>query len=228
MVRASAIIIGNEVLNGKVQDANSVVLAKTLFDCGVTLSLIETIPDSIDRIASTVQRHSQEFDLVFTSGGIGPTHDDITYEGVARAFNRPLVLHEETVEKFRTYYHREPNEAQKKMARLPEGSEIILTPPLLLPTVYIERTYILPGIPELFCQVLEAIRSRFTYQGFSRALVYTTQPESLIAYQLESVQKRFPDLEIGSYPQSNQVMFSIEGSDGNRVEQAAAEIRQFA
>ncbi|MEI6806597.1 MAG: competence/damage-inducible protein A [Myxococcaceae bacterium] len=127
MPRASAIVIGNEILNGKVQDANSQTLAKTLFECGVSLALIETIPDKTEVIISTVKRHAKEFDLVFTSGGIGPTHDDITYDAIAKAFDRKLELHAETLKRYKEILGKEPNQARQKMALLPEGAEIFWT-----------------------------------------------------------------------------------------------------
>jgi molybdenum cofactor synthesis domain-containing protein len=228
MPKASAIIIGNEILNGKVQDANSQTLARVLFDCGVSLKLIETIPDHTETIVQTVRKHAEEYDLVFTSGGIGPTHDDITYDAVAKAFNRPLVLHTETVKRYTEFYGREPNEARKKMALLPSGAEILWTESIWVPTVFLEPVYILPGVPELFTKMLLNLRSRFTYQGFTRALVYSQKLEGDIAFDLEQVQQKYPELEIGSYPQKEQVMLSIEGIDANKVQQAAHEIEKFA
>lgn len=228
MPRASAIIIGNEILNGKTQDTNSQILAKTLFECGVSLVLIETIPDNTAVIVSTVRRHATEFDLVFTSGGIGPTHDDITYDAIAKAFDRKLELHAETVRRYTDYYNREPNEARKKMAMLPEGAEIVWTESTWVPTVFLDPVYVLPGIPDLFEKMLSDLKSRFTYKSFERALVYSHKLEGDIALDLERVQNRFPELEIGSYPQPGQVMLSIEGTNAERVKLAAAEIEKFA
>src|SRR3989338_7666740 len=122
MPKASAIIIGNEILNGKVQDANSQMLAQVLFSCGVSLKLIETIPDHTNTIIATVQEHVSNFDLVFTSGGIGPTHDDITYDAIAKAFGKKLVLHPETARLYTHFYGQELNPARKKMALFPEGA----------------------------------------------------------------------------------------------------------
>ncbi len=230
--KASAIIIGNEILNGKVRDANGHVLAQTLFACGVSLKKIEVIPDNREIIAGTVHKHAAEYDLVFTSGGIGPTHDDITYDAIAYAFDRGLAIHEPTVQRYTDHYGRAPNQAQLKMALLPEDCEVLWTPNLWVPTVYIAPVYVLPGIPELFSGMLEALKPRFSYKPFERALVYTNQPESQIAAPLEAVQNQFPDVEIGSYPQridaGFRVMLSVEGADADRVKQAAAEIQKFA
>ncbi len=227
MPRASAIIIGNEILNGKVQDANSQTLARVLFDCGVSLVLIETIPDKTEIISSTVRRHAREFDLVFTSGGIGPTHDDITYHAVAQAFGRKLELHAETIKRYVDFHGTPPNQARQKMAMLPEGAEILWTENLWVPTVFLKPVYILPGIPELFTKMLSNLRPRFTYKSFERALVYSQKLEGDIALDLERVQNKYPELEIGSYPQSGRVMLSIEGTDAAKVQQAASEIEKF-
>src|SRR3989338_6545842 len=170
MPKASAIIIGNEILNGKVQDANSQTLARVLFHCGVKLALIETIPDQAETIIATVQKHAQAFDFVFTSGGIGSTHDDITYEAVARAFDRKLELHPEALKRYTAFYGQEPNLARQKMLLLPEGAEILWSPPLWIPTVFINPVYVLPGIPELFTEILNSIKTRFTYRPFERVL----------------------------------------------------------
>ena len=230
--KASAIIIGNELLNGKVRDINAHVLAKTLFECGVSLKSIEIIPDNREIIAHTIRKQMGSYDFVFTSGGIGPTHDDITYDAVAYAFGQKLALHGPTVERYTKHYGQAPNQAQLKMALLPEGCEVLWTSNLWVPTVYIEPVYVLPGIPELFAAMLEALKSRFTYKPFERALVYSNQPESQIAAPLEAVQTQFPDVEIGSYPQridtGFRVMLSVEGADADRVQQAAAEIQKFA
>lgn len=231
MPKASAIIIGNEILNGKVQDANSQTLARVLFNCGVKLSLIETIPDQTNIIIQTVQRHAKEYDLVFTSGGIGATHDDITYDAVAKAFGKKLELHEEALRRYTAFRGEKPNLARQKMLTLPQGAEIIWTPDLWVPTVFLDPVYILPGIPELFTQMLEALKSRFTYKAFERALIYSQKQEGDIALDLEQVQNRFPELEIGSYPQNTesgyQVMLSIEGQEAKQVQAAALEIQKF-
>ena len=227
MARASAIIIGNEILSGKTQDINSQFLARTLFESGVKLVLIETVPDKTDVIVSTVKRHSKEFDLVFTSGGIGPTHDDITYDAISKAFDRKLELHAETVKRYKDYYNREPNEARKKMAMLPEGATLFWTEGTWVPTVFLDPVYVLPGIPDLFAKMLSAIKPRFATKSFERVLVYTCKLEGDIAFDLERVQNRFPELEIGSYPQSGQVMLSIEGSNIEQVKLATAEIEKL-
>jgi molybdenum cofactor synthesis domain-containing protein len=230
--KASAIIIGNELLNGKVRDSNSQVLAQTLFDCGVVLKSIEVIPDHRQTIADTLRKHAESYDLVFTSGGIGPTHDDITYDAVAYAFGRQLAIHGLTVERYTEHYGHAPNQAQLKMALLPEGCEVLWTPGIWVPTVYIAPVYVLPGIPELFASMLAGLKSRFTYKPFERALVYSSHPESELAAPLEAIQARYPDVEIGSYPQRTdagfRVMLSVEGSDTESVQLAASEIQKFA
>ncbi|MBL4818406.1 MAG: competence/damage-inducible protein A, partial [Deltaproteobacteria bacterium] len=205
--------------------------AKFLFDSGISLCLTETIPDHIDTIAETIQRHASKFDFVFTSGGIGPTHDDLTYEAVAKAFNCPLKLYEDAQKHYREITGRDLAGARLKMATLPDKAEVLWTENLWVPTVYIHPVYVLPGIPELFTAMLHSLKPRFDFPPFERQLLYTNQPEAEIAFKLEEVQKRFPEVEIGSYPQKMpdgfRVMISIEGPKDNGVQQVAEEIRKF-
>ena len=229
--KASAIIIGNEILTGKIQDTNSKVLAQTLFDCGIRLELIETIPDQIDRIVKTVRHHASRHDLVFTSGGIGPTHDDVTYEGVSKAFGQQLRLHTETHQKYMAFYGSEPNEARRKMMLLPEKAKVFWVPELWVPIVFIKPVYVLPGIPQLFEAALRSIQPRFQGKAFSRALVHSQKAEGDLATELDAVQKQYAELEIGSYPQpigaSCKTLISIEGKDEKRVKTAQQIIEGF-
>ena len=235
MVSASALIIGDEILSGKIQDKNSYVLAKVLFERGVKLSRLEVISDDIDEIGRCLKRMSVTSDYVFTSGGIGPTHDDKTYEAIAKAFDRKLVYHEQSLKRFTEHLSaRTPsvslNEARKKMVLLPDPCEILWTPGLWVPLVIVENVYVLPGVPELFEHMLTANKMHFKGPPIARILVYTAMPEGDIAFDLERIQNAYPQVAIGSYPRQDmidhKVMVSFEGRDAIAVQQAAEEAKE--
>ena len=158
---AGVVVIGNEILSGKVADTNSPFLAGELRALGVTLRRISTIPDELPLIASEVRLHHETYDLVFTSGGVGPTHDDMTIEGIAMALGRNVILHADLADKLRAFYGDKINAARLKMAEVPEGSELITDMSLNFPTIKVENIYILPGIPEIFRSKFESLKPRF-------------------------------------------------------------------
>jgi molybdenum cofactor synthesis domain-containing protein len=226
MTSAACIVIGDEILTGKVHDQNSHTLAKILFERGVEMERVLVIPDRIPVIADTVKEWSARVDHVFTSGGIGPTHDDVTYEGVAQAFGRNLEIHAPTLaimeEHLRQRYPDRPmNEERKRMALIPQGSEVWTTPALWVPLVVIENVHILPGIPQLFETMMEGCKGRFSGARRARAQIYTHKVEGEIAAVLGRLQKENPDLSIGSYPRIGdkryRVMVTIEGLDAAGV-----------
>jgi molybdenum cofactor synthesis domain-containing protein len=157
---AGIVVIGNEILSGKVTDTNSPFLARELRKLGVTLLCITTIPDDVDVIAATVKGFAERFEIVFTSGGVGPTHDDVTMEGVARAFGRKVVRHPELDKRLRQYLGANANQARMRMADVPDGAELIHDERLGFPTVLCENVYILPGIPEILEQKFTSLQDR--------------------------------------------------------------------
>lgn len=229
MKTASALIIGDEILTGKTRDENSIVLAQVLFECGVKLSRIEIIGDDVVEIANSVNRMSNAFDYVFTSGGIGPTHDDKTYEAIAHAFALKLKYHEPTLAKFKKYNElylpdRQFTDAYKKMALFPNPCEVTPVDKLWISLVTVRNIHILPGIPQLFKQLIQVVKPKLQDRPFVRALIYTKKYEGEIADNLTNVQNEFPEIAIGSYPQKNpehKVMVSIEGQDYQMVNQVA-------
>lgn len=233
MSTAAALVIGDEILTGKVQDQNSYTLAKVLFQRGVQLKSIETVPDDIDVIVASLQKLSASVRYVFTSGGIGPTHDDKTYEAVAKAFGRQLLYHEPTKEALCAYLSARGklhllNESRLKMALLPTPCHIISIPQLWVPLVVVENVYVLPGVPDLFAHMLEGAASCFEGLPFYRVLLYTHRSEGDIAYELARWQAAFMNVSIGSYPRYDQadyaVMVSLEGRDKMAVELAAQQV----
>jgi molybdenum cofactor synthesis domain-containing protein len=234
MTTAAMLVIGDEILTGKVHDSNSHALARVLFSRGVRLRRVEVVPDDIDDIARSLRALSSAHDHVFTSGGIGPTHDDVTYEAVARAFARPLALHEPTWERMRAHYIAKEghdgalNAARRRMAELPSGADVLLPATgLWVPVVHVENVYVLPGIPSLFELLLDGMKERFTGETIHRRLVYTWKPEGDLAEGLDDIQKRFPMVQIGSYPHpgatDHKGLVTLESTDLAAVERAALE-----
>ena len=163
MATAGILIIGNEILSGKVVDINSPFLAGDLRELGVDLERILTIPDEVDLIAREIKTMSESYDYVFTTGGIGPTHDDVTMEAVASAFGRKIVLSESLCARIeRAQGGKELNDSQRKMALLPEGAETLDAGDLWFPVVIVENVHIFPGIPKLLQTKFRAIRDRFS------------------------------------------------------------------
>src|SRR5262249_41300729 len=146
------ILIGNEILSGKIVDANASYLCRELRGLGVDVRKITVIPDDVDLIAFEVSAFSRAFDVVFTSGGVGPTHDDVTIEGVARALGVPVVRDQRLVRLLEAFYRdrrQELNEARLKMAEVPEGAELMAGETLTFPAVLVRNIYVLPGVPEI-------------------------------------------------------------------------------
>lgn len=224
---AGIVIIGNEILSGKTVDTNSPFLARELRQLGVTLKRIAVIPDELEVIAETVGNFHRQFDLVFTSGGVGPTHDDMTIEGVARALGRRVIVHPQLEEKIREYLDGRPaNAAHLKMAEVPEGAELLVDERLRFPTIKVENIYILPGIPEILQQKFFALKDRFVADPYYLKVIYTTEVESTIAQYLHDTLREYPALLLGSYPKIGdgeyRVKVTLESKDRSYVERAFA------
>ncbi|KAI8374581.1 MoaB/Mog domain-containing protein [Radiomyces spectabilis] len=246
---AACCIIGDEILNGKTRDSNAFFLAKYLFDLGIDLKRVEVIGDDYDAIAETVQRLSSAHDIVFTSGGIGPTHDDITYDALARAYGLPLKLDEETcdlMKKSATSSHWTLTEERKRMAIFPHPAEILReTTDFWVPVVVVNKNvHVLPGIPKLFEGLLASLRPHFeslveakngALTHYYRVQIATSLPEGEIAPYLTTVQARVKEshIKIGSYPKWGddtdgvRVVVSIVGKDQDRVQSIGKEIAQL-
>ena len=214
---AGIVVIGNEILSGKVADTNSPFMASELRALGVDLRRIVTIPDELDVIGDTVCEFSSAFDVVFTSGGVGPTHDDVTIEGIARGFGRPVIRHPELEAGLRRYLGDRLNAAHLKMAEVPEGADLVPDSNLGFPTILFRNVYVLPGIPEILHKKFEAIRGRFRDAPWHLRVIYTSQGESTIADSLNQLVREFPDLMLGSYPKIGHpeyvVKLTIESKD---------------
>ena len=224
---AGIILIGNEILSGKIQDANAVYLCRELRALGVDVRRISVIPDEVQLIAEEVAGFSREFDVVFTSGGVGPTHDDVTIEGVARAMTVAVVRHPSLVALLERYYRGKVTEAALRMAEIPEGAELVGGETVRFPTVLIRNVYVLPGVPEIFRAKFEALRERFRDAPIHLRNVFVTIGEGTLADYLNRLLTDFPLLQLGSYPElSNpeyKVKVTLESRDRGYVEQALAD-----
>lgn len=225
---AGIIVIGNEILSGKVTDTNAPFLTRELRALGVALRRIVTITDELDDIAEAVREFRRRFDVNFTSGGVGPTHDDVTMEGIARGLDRRVVRHPEIERRLREFYKDNVNEARLKMAEVPEGSELIVDQRLGFPTIQCENFYILPGIPELFEAKFHALRERFATTPYTLRVVYLREGEGAIAHHLHATLAAFPELMLGSYPKLGDpeyaVKLTLESKDAAYVERALAHL----
>jgi molybdenum cofactor synthesis domain-containing protein len=221
---AGVVVIGNEILSGKVVDTNSPFLAQELRKLGVALRGIVTIPDELDLIASTVRDFHERFDHVFTSGGVGPTHDDVTIEGIARGLGRRVIRHPEMESNIRRFVPGELNAAHLKMAEVPEGAELLQDENLNFPTIRVENIYILPGIPEILRKKFAGLRALFADSPYHLKVIYTSFSESMIAESLNQTVVEFPELLLGSYPKIGDpeymVKLTMESKDGQYVQRA--------
>ena len=201
-VNAAIIIIGNEILSGRTQDVNVVTVSNWLNELGVKLEEVRIIPDIEDSIVKTVNDVRKKFNYVFTTGGIGPTHDDITSKSIAKAFNLSYGYHKEAYEILEQYYGKsEFNEGRKKMAMLPNNALLILNPSSGASGFIIDNVYCLPGVPSILKSMLGGLNDKI--KGGKKILSKTMNlktVESEIAEPLERVQNKFKDIEIGSYP----------------------------
>ena len=201
-VNAAIIIIGNEILSGRTQDVNVVAISNWLNELGVKLEEVRIISDIEDSIVKTINDVRKNFNYVFTTGGIGPTHDDITSKSIAKAFNISYGYHKEAYEILKRYYGKsEFNEGRKKMAMLPDKASLILNPSSGAPGFIVDNVYCLPGVPSILKSMLGGLNSKIN--GGKKILSKTMNlktVESEIAEPLERVQNKFKDIEIGSYP----------------------------
>jgi len=218
------VVIGNEILSGKVQDSNAYFAACELRKLGVSLQRVAVVPDEIPRIAEEVAYCSARFDFVITSGGVGPTHDDLTMEGVAAAFHRKIVLHPQLEQLIRSHFVDRVNAAGLKMAEVPEGAILNEGGDIRFPTVQIENVYVLPGIPQLFEGKLNALKPRFASDPYFIRTIYTTATEGGIAEHLNACMAQFPELMLGSYPRigdpNYRVKLTLESKNAEYLDKA--------
>ena len=214
MKTASIIIIGNEILSGRTQDTNSNYLAKMLVQKGISLEEIRVIPDDLNIIESVVNYESSAKDYVFTSGGIGPTHDDITAEAIANCFHTPLIVRDDAVELLAMNYKngkKDLNAARLRMARIPEGAKLIKNKISGAPGFIIKNVFVMAGVPQIFeAMVQEIISNIGSVNPILSKTVKVFKKESEISDRLWNYADRYKDISIGSYPFNNSGVFGVE------------------
>jgi molybdenum cofactor synthesis domain-containing protein len=223
---AGIILIGNEILSGKVVEANAAYLCREFRQLGVEVRKISVIPDEVDLIAREVDEFQRAYTWVFTSGGVGPTHDDVTIEGVARGLGVRVVRHPDLAARLREAYQDRANEARLRMADVPEGAELLAADALVVPVLAIRNVYVFPGVPEIFRRKFDAIKERFRERPFLLRDVYVRIGEGTLAEHLNAMLAAFPELLCGSYPEfSNpeyKVRVTLESKDPDYVAAALA------
>ena len=232
-VNAAIVIIGNEILSGRTQDVNVVSISKWLNELGVKLEEVRVIPDIESSIVKTINDVRKKFNYIFTTGGIGPTHDDITSRSIAKVFNLSYGYHKEAYKILEKYYKPENfNEGRKKMAKLPEKALLIFNPSSGAPGFIVENVYCLPGVPSILKSMLGGINNKI--KGGKKILSKTVSlmtVESTIAASLEEVQNKFKDVEIGSYPFFKQgkigVSIVIRSTDKDLILNCYKDIKNF-
>ncbi|MFD2262677.1 competence/damage-inducible protein A [Lacibacterium aquatile] len=231
-ITAAIIVIGDEILSGRTQDVNIHFLAKELTKLGIPLREVRVVPDVADEIVAAVNTLRQKFTYVFTTGGIGPTHDDITSASVAKAFGLEIHRHPDAVKLLEGHYAPgELTEARLKMTEVPVGATLIQNPISKAPGFKIGNVHVLAGVPKIAEAMFDAIRP--TLQGgpeIHARTVSCSLGEGAIAARLSAIQDRFPDTSIGSYPYftgsggGSGTALVTRGTDLARVQAAAAEI----
>ena len=201
-ITASILIIGNEILSGRTQDINIQFIAQNLLKTGIILKEVRIVADIKEQIINNLNKLRNSYNYVFTTGGIGPTHDDITSECVSIAFDREHKINEEAFQLLENHYPKgQLNEGRIKMTKMPKGAKLIYNPMTVAPGFIMENVYVLPGVPKImqimFLSILETLDSS---DPIMSKTINTNLYESIIAKDLENIQNNSADCEIGSYP----------------------------
>ena len=232
-VNAAIIIIGNEILSGRTQDVNVVAISVWLNELGVKLEEVRVIPDVEQKIIKTINEVRKKYKYIFTTGGIGPTHDDITSRSIAKAFNLTYGYHKEAYAILENYYGKQAfNLGRKKMAMMPTKAKLILNHTSGAPGFNIFNVFCLPGVPSILKAMLGELKNQIV--GGKKILNKTITlraVESEIAEPLEKVQKKYQDVEIGSYPFFKQgkvgVSIVIRSTEQNLIFDCYNDIKDF-
>ena len=225
MSTAAILVIGNEILSAKVADENGPFLAKELRELGVDLRRIETVPDEVPLIVDALRRCLSQARWVFTSGGIGPTHDDVTIAAIAQAFGRSVVHDERTLTLLRARFGEPLKPALRRLAEMPEGARAEFHEGYLFPVITLENVVILPGVPSLLREGFTRLRDRFRVSPIHSRAIYFNVGEGTLAEHLDATVARFPSVGIGSYPRfdaaDHRVKVTFDGRDQEQVRAAS-------
>ena len=232
-VNAAIIIIGNEILSGRTQDTNTGTIALWLNSIGVKVQEVRVIPDIEELIINTVNQLRKLNDYIFTTGGIGPTHDDITAESISKAFNLDYEIHKEAFKILEAYYKEgEFNEGRQKMVWMPKDAKLILNPTSGAPGFSIENVFCLPGVPSILKSMLGGLKNKIIGgEPILSSTISLRTVESEIAESLTNVQNNNKDVEIGSYPffQAGKLGVSIviRSANKSKIDQCTLQILDF-
>ena len=221
---AALLVIGNEILSGKIADTNTGLLARLLRKKGIELRRVVTIPDEPEVIAAEISQLSASHDFLFTSGGVGATHDDVTMEGVARAFGTSVIHHPRFLESLR---RRGLEASHRDLARVPEGCELREGASGAWPVVVMRNVWILPGLPPVFERKLE-ILAECLPEGprYFADEELVPRPEEELIPLLDRVVAAYPEVQIGSYPVAAGTRITLDGDDAEALRSAAAALRK--
>lgn len=228
---AAALIIGNEILTGKIRESNVEVLAREMRLLGVELRRVIVCPDEVETIAADLTALRESHDLVFTSGGVGPTPDDVTLPGVARSFGHDLERAPEIEALIRGYWGDRVTEGHLRMADVPAGAELLSSAEIPWPVVIKDNVFVLPGVPQIFAVKLRMLRDRIgAAQPFVSRSLFTRCDEGSIAPLLERIERDHPKVDVGSYPvwrdPEVKVKLTFDSLDGDAVDAALADCRE--
>jgi len=232
-VNAAILIIGNEILSGRTQDTNTSTLATWLNSIGVKVGEVRVIPDIEKKIIDTINLLRKNYDYVFTTGGIGPTHDDITAESVSKAFGLKYEIHQEAFKILEAYYKKgEFNEGRQKMVWMPQNANLILNPTSGAPGFNVENVFCLPGVPSILKSMLGGLKNKIVGgEPILSKTISLRTVESEIAKSLTEVQENNQDVEIGSYPffQAGKLGVSIviRSEDQSKIDSCNSQILKF-
>lgn len=233
IVTAAVLVIGDEILSGRTKDANMGFLAERLTELGIRLREARVVPDVPEEIVAAVNALRARYDHVFTTGGIGPTHDDITAECIARAFGVPLLRHPEAVRRLEAHYEAgQLNEARLRMANVPEGGTLIDNPVSAAPGFRIGNVYVMAGVPRIMQAMFDGIAP--TLAGGDKVLSRTVTcdlGEGVIAAGLGAIAAEYAELSVGSYPYFRAGRFGtslvLRGTDAERLSSATEAVRSL-
>ena len=207
---AGIVVIGNEILSGRTRDENAVYFLKELRSLGVEVRRVSIVPDELPAISDEIRTASERFDYVFTSGGVGPTHDDVTIAGVAAAFQRPVRRNSELEKTLRGYYQEKLTDAMLRMADVPEGATLLRSDRMWFPVIAVQNVYIFPGVPEILASKFQRIKEIFREDPFFTVDVFLDVEEGYVAGVLNEVLERFPSLLLGSYPTFGDAEYKVK------------------
>jgi molybdenum cofactor synthesis domain-containing protein len=224
MTTAGVLIIGDEILSGKIQDQNGPFLAQHLRERGVDLVRLVMVGDDVQAIASDVRDMAGRFDVVLTSGGIGSTHDDVTFEGVAAGLGLPVVVHDELVARIRSRTGAEPDPSWDRMVRLPQGSSLVDAEGY--PLVRVQNVFVFPGVPRFLRAKMAALHpwlgSSAPYRVY-RVFLQAAEPQ--VSQLLQRLDARHPEVKLGSYPKFEDEDHRLEITVESREDALAAAVR---